>query len=225
MRKKINTALLIPFSKIYNQNWSATDWDWFTGQMNKDENSHWIFTDEERESIRISRETVRNMAEASRRSLEESQIPIDCNQNEQAYYDYSSDNDDETYVLHENVPGETLDDDDDISSISDDGSTTILHTICQNANTDKELAENLLKMINPERATNIENLMTIAQILRDIDISLLQPFKLFCEKSIISEEDCENIWNQCDEPIDNKYTIETLCHFAKIDNPTVWRQT
>ena len=67
MRQKINTALLIPYSKMYNQNWAGTDWDWFTGQLKKNERDGWSFTDEERESIRISRETSRNMVEASRR--------------------------------------------------------------------------------------------------------------------------------------------------------------
>jgi hypothetical protein len=93
MRKKINTALLIPYSKMYNQNWAWTDWDWFTGQLNKhdDEIHRWTFTDEECESIRmwrfpettvtasrgnrgnsvdvvegVSQETVRNMVEPSR---------------------------------------------------------------------------------------------------------------------------------------------------------------
>ena len=69
MRKKINTALLIPDSKMYNQNWAGTDWDWFTGQLNTDEIAQWTFTDEERESIRISKETIRSMVEASRREL------------------------------------------------------------------------------------------------------------------------------------------------------------
>jgi len=67
MRQKINTALLIPYSKMYNQNWAGTDWDWFTGEMKKNERDGWSFTDEERESIRISRETIRNMVEAGRR--------------------------------------------------------------------------------------------------------------------------------------------------------------
>jgi hypothetical protein len=66
MRQKINTALLIPDSKMYNQNWAGTDWDWFTGEMKKNERDGWSFTDEERESIRISRETIRNMVEAGR---------------------------------------------------------------------------------------------------------------------------------------------------------------
>jgi len=66
MRKKINTALLIPESKMYNQNWAGTEWDWFTGQLNKDEIAQWTFTDEERESIRISQETIRNMVESSK---------------------------------------------------------------------------------------------------------------------------------------------------------------
>ena len=68
MRKKINTALLIPYSKVYNRNWAETDWDWFTGQLNKNEGNEWVFTDEERESIRVSRETIRNMVAESRRN-------------------------------------------------------------------------------------------------------------------------------------------------------------
>jgi hypothetical protein len=63
MRQKINTALLIPYSKIYNQNWAGTYWDWFTGKVNKNNGYGWTFTDEECESIRISQETVRNMLE------------------------------------------------------------------------------------------------------------------------------------------------------------------
>jgi hypothetical protein len=65
MRQKINTALLIPYSKMYNQNWAGTDWDWFAGQLNKhdDDINRWTFTDEECESIRISQETVCNMLE------------------------------------------------------------------------------------------------------------------------------------------------------------------
>ena len=60
MRKKINTALLIQYSQIYNRNWAETEWDWFTGQLRKHEGNEWTFTDEECESIRISQETIRN---------------------------------------------------------------------------------------------------------------------------------------------------------------------
>ena len=59
IRKKINGALLIPDSKMYNQNWAGTDWDWFTGEINQyDEISHSTFTEEERESIRVYKARV-----------------------------------------------------------------------------------------------------------------------------------------------------------------------
>lgn len=66
MRKKINTALLIQYSQIYNRNWAETEWDWFTGQLNKNEGNEWMFTNEECESIRISQETIRNMVADTR---------------------------------------------------------------------------------------------------------------------------------------------------------------
>ena len=60
--EKINTAILIPYSKMYvRDDWADTDWDWLTGQTKYDEISRWKFTDEERESIRISQETIRNL--------------------------------------------------------------------------------------------------------------------------------------------------------------------
>ena len=60
--KKINTAILIPYSKMYvRDDWADTDWDWLTGQTKYDEISRWHFTDEERESIRVSQETIRKL--------------------------------------------------------------------------------------------------------------------------------------------------------------------
>ena len=59
IRKKLVGALLIPDSKMYNQNWAGTDWDWFTGEINQyDEISHSTFTEEERESIRVYKARV-----------------------------------------------------------------------------------------------------------------------------------------------------------------------
>ena len=59
IRKKLVGALLIPDSKMYNQNWAGTDWDWFTGEINQyDEISHATFTEEERESIRVYKARV-----------------------------------------------------------------------------------------------------------------------------------------------------------------------
>lgn len=61
--EKINTAILIPYSKMYvRDDWADTDWDWLTGQTKYDEISRWKFTDEERESIRISQETIRRLS-------------------------------------------------------------------------------------------------------------------------------------------------------------------
>jgi hypothetical protein len=60
--EKINTAILIPYSKMYvRDDWADTDWDWLTGQTKYDEISRWVFTDEERESIRKSHETIRKL--------------------------------------------------------------------------------------------------------------------------------------------------------------------
>jgi len=60
--EKINTAILIPYSKMYvRDDWADTDWDWLTGQTKYDEISRWVFTDEERESIRTSQETIRKL--------------------------------------------------------------------------------------------------------------------------------------------------------------------
>uniref|UniRef100_A0A6C0EW03 Uncharacterized protein n=1 Tax=viral metagenome TaxID=1070528 RepID=A0A6C0EW03_9ZZZZ len=60
--KKIDSALLIPDSKMYNQNWAEKDWEWFTGQLNqRDEASAWTFTEEEREYIRQSQKRVREL--------------------------------------------------------------------------------------------------------------------------------------------------------------------
>ena len=59
--EKINTAILIPYSKMYvRDDWADTDWDWLIGQTKYDEISRWHFTDKERESIRTSQETIRN---------------------------------------------------------------------------------------------------------------------------------------------------------------------
>jgi hypothetical protein len=70
IRKKINGALLIPDSKMYNQNWAGTDWDWFTGEYKQyDEISHSNFTEEERESIRVSKARLLELVEADRREL------------------------------------------------------------------------------------------------------------------------------------------------------------
>lgn len=65
--EKINTAILIPYSKMYvRDDWADTDWDWLTGQTKYDEISRWHFTDEERESIRVSQETIRNLVALDR---------------------------------------------------------------------------------------------------------------------------------------------------------------
>ena len=70
IRKKIVGALLIPDSKMYNQNWAGKDWDWFTGEINQyDEISHFTFTDEERESIRVSKARLHEQVEADRRAI------------------------------------------------------------------------------------------------------------------------------------------------------------
>ena len=69
IREKIDSALLIPDSKMYNQNWAGTDWDWFTGQLNKDELYAYLFTEEECESIRISQERVRELVEFGSRAI------------------------------------------------------------------------------------------------------------------------------------------------------------
>jgi len=63
--KKINSALLIPESKMYNQNWAGTDWEWLTGQMIYDESTKWTFTDEELASIRESQENIRTLVAGS----------------------------------------------------------------------------------------------------------------------------------------------------------------
>ena len=69
IRKKINGALLIPDSKMYNQNWAGKDWDWFTGEYKQyDEISHSTFTEEERESIRVSKARILELVEADRRA-------------------------------------------------------------------------------------------------------------------------------------------------------------
>jgi len=68
IRKKIDGALLIPDSKMYNQNWAGKDWDWFTGEYKQyDEISHSTFTEEERESIRVSKARILELVEADRR--------------------------------------------------------------------------------------------------------------------------------------------------------------
>ena len=70
IRKKLVGALLIPDSKMYNQNWAGTDWDWFTGEINQyDEISHATFTEEERESIRVMKLRIRDSVAASRNSI------------------------------------------------------------------------------------------------------------------------------------------------------------
>jgi len=61
IRKKIDSALLIPDSKMYNQNWAGTDWEWFTGQLNRDESKSWTFTDEELTSVHEAQEIIRNL--------------------------------------------------------------------------------------------------------------------------------------------------------------------
>ena len=67
INEKINTAILIPYSKMYvRDDWADTDWDWLTGQTKYDEISRWHFTDEERESIRVSQETIRNLVALDR---------------------------------------------------------------------------------------------------------------------------------------------------------------
>jgi len=64
IRKKLVGALLIPDSKMYNQNWAGTDWDWFTGEYKQyDEISHATFTEEERESIRVMKLRIRDYAD------------------------------------------------------------------------------------------------------------------------------------------------------------------
>jgi len=68
--KKIDGALLIPDSKMYNQNWAGKDWDWFTGEYKQyDEISHATFTEEERESIRVSKARILELVEADRREI------------------------------------------------------------------------------------------------------------------------------------------------------------
>ena len=74
IRKKLAGALLIPDSKMYNQNWAGTDWDWFTGQINKDETIHFTFTEEERESIRVSKERLRELVAADRKAIADAAI-------------------------------------------------------------------------------------------------------------------------------------------------------
>ena len=68
--EKINTAILIPYSKMYvRDDWADTDWDWLTGQTKYDEISRWVFTDEERESIRFSQETIRKLVALDRERI------------------------------------------------------------------------------------------------------------------------------------------------------------
>lgn len=68
--EKINTAILIPYSKMYvRDDWADTDWDWLTGQTKYDEISRWHFTDEERESIRVSQETIRKLVALDRAKI------------------------------------------------------------------------------------------------------------------------------------------------------------
>jgi len=69
IRKKLVGALLIPDSKMYNQNWAGTDWDWFTGEYKQyDEISHATFTEEERESIRVYKARVLEVVAESKLS-------------------------------------------------------------------------------------------------------------------------------------------------------------
>ena len=70
IRKKLVGALLIPDSKMYNQNWAGKDWDWFTGEINKhDEISHSTFTEEERESIRVYKARIQEAVAADRSAI------------------------------------------------------------------------------------------------------------------------------------------------------------
>jgi len=78
IRKKLVGALLIPDSKMYNQNWAGTDWDWFTGEYKQyDEISHSTFTEEERESIRVFNARIREQVEADHRAIADASKNID----------------------------------------------------------------------------------------------------------------------------------------------------
>lgn len=84
IRKKLVGALLIPDSKMYNQNWAGTDWDWFTGEINQyDEISHATFTEEERESIRVMKIRIRDSVAASRNSITNAEDNDEQNLDEQ----------------------------------------------------------------------------------------------------------------------------------------------
>ncbi len=91
-------------------------------------------------------------------------------------------------------------------------------------------ARKLVKLLKAERAYSYGTWIVVGWALFDVDISLLPEFIEFSKRapSKFKAGECEKIWRDCVRRIDindsTGYTISSLYHWAKEDNPEGYKQ-
>jgi P4 family phage/plasmid primase-like protien len=99
--------------------------------------------------------------------------------------------------------------------------------VVNDENTDKNIvnAKKLIKLLKPERAFGYDDWIRVGWALYDTSQTLLPEFIQFSKKAPAKYKDgcCEKIWRDCDRVAENHqltgYTIASLFHWAKEDNP------